>query len=121
MDQSNRGFFTLKWLMDSGITHYYQAANFTVIPQTVDDPNRPSDITGLPKAIHFVDASGLQCGIDSGVVYVMNDKGTTIDKLILTVREQEVAPVPLMQPVANDLNAMRAPGAKPKTRARRTN
>lgn len=114
------GFFTIKWLMPAGYTHFYQAGNLTVIPQTVDDPNRAFDVMASPKSVNFTDATGLECSIDSGVVYILNDKGTTIDKVAFPLpvappdnfpglNDPQPLPLPVLDPSV-------LPGAKQKAR-----
>lgn len=88
------GFFTVKWIMPSGYTHYYQAANLTVVPRRVDDASRSPEVMGLPQAVSFKDSTGAACGIDKGVVYILNDKGSTIDRIILDAPAQEAMPAP---------------------------
>ena len=84
------GFFTVKWLMPSGYTHYYQTPIVTVVPMTENDAARDPSVMGSPKAVAFNDVSGMSCSIDKGVVYILNDKGSTIDRVTL---EQPMSPL----------------------------
>lgn len=77
------GFFTVKWLMPSGFTHYYQTPIVTVVPMNENDAARDPGVMGQPKAVAFNDVSGMACSIDKGVVYILNDKGSTIDRVTL--------------------------------------
>lgn len=107
------GFFTIKWIMPSGYTHYYQAANLTVAPMTENDINRDPSVMGYPKSVSFTDASGLLCGIDKGVVYILNDKGSTIDRITL----EQPAEMPMPEVLAPEV----APPKGPRTRPRSVN
>lgn len=67
--------FSIKWIADNGSEMLYRGGNVSYSPAKETESGK--------AVVHFEMDGGVGCSIDSGRVYVMNDRGCTVADYIL--------------------------------------
>jgi hypothetical protein len=84
--------FTVKWLQDDGNVMMFPARLISITPLDLapGQPDVPRGIQRAPKVMEFDsgDGSGVRHSIDSGIVYVMNQNGKTVDAYHFHLRNE---------------------------------
>jgi hypothetical protein len=78
--------FTIKWIAANGSEMLYRGMDVSFTP--ADQRGDGVKAGGYERpVVSFQVDSGVQCSIDSGAVYVMNDAGKTVASYIISTQD----------------------------------